>query len=124
MELNFEAPLMFQDRLVPKGTRLAGWAELVHGLGTEAPVRAPSAVAEGHIRGSRRIEDGWSIFDKRYWPVDRFTDHLTFALRHEWLDLLILKQVFDAIPPDVMAAFVREAPTGIVTRRACSSMKP
>ncbi len=103
---------------MPKGTRLAGWAALVHGLGIEAPVRAPSAVAEGHIKGSHRTEDGWSIFDKRYWPGNGVTEHLTFALRHEWLDLLILKRVFDAIPSDVLVAFVKKAPTGAISRRA------
>ena len=118
MELKFEPLLSFQDRLVPKGTRLAGWAALVHGLGIAAPVRTPSAVAEGHIKGSQRSEDGWTIFDKRYWPGETVPDHLTFALRHEAIDLLILRRVFDAVPPAVIAEFVRAAPTGALTRRA------
>ncbi len=117
MTLTFDAPLTFQDRLVPKDTRLAGWAALVHGLGIAAPARAVSAVAAGHIRGSQREEDGWTIFDKRYWPGERITDHLSFALRHEHLNLLILKRLFDAIEPDEIAAFVSEAPTGAITRR-------
>jgi Fic family protein len=118
MELDLQAPLTFQDRLVPKGTRLAGWAALAHGLGIQAPVRAPSAVAEGYIRGSHRSDGGWRIFDKRYWPGHSVTDHLTFALRHEGLDLLVLKRVFDAVPAASVAAFVRQAPTGAITRRA------
>ena len=104
MDLKLDPPLTFQDRLVPKGTRLAGWAALVHGLGLAAPVRAPSAVAEGHIRGSQRNEDDWTVFDKRYWPGDTVTDHLTFALRHEPIDLLILKRAFDAIPAEELIA--------------------
>ncbi|MGH6917503.1 MAG: Fic family protein [Geminicoccaceae bacterium] len=118
MELDFQAPLAFQDRRVPGRTRLAGWAALAHGLGIQAPVRAPSGVAEAYVGGSHRREDGWRIFDKRYWPGHSVTDHLTFALRHEWLDLLVLKRVFDAIPAGELAAFVRVAPTGAVTRRA------
>ena len=55
MELKLDAPLTFQDRLVPKGTKLAGWAGLVHGLGLAVPARAPSSVAEGHIRGSQQV---------------------------------------------------------------------
>lgn len=117
-ELTFEAPLTFQDRLVPKGARLAGWAALVHGLRIQAPVRVPSAVAKGHIKGSHRLEDGWAIYDKRYWPGKSVTDHLSFALRHEELDLLVLKRAFDAMPPEALAAFVRQAPTGTVARRA------
>ena len=54
MELALEASPTFQDRLVPKGTRLVGWAALAHGLRLQAPVRAPSSVAEGYIRGSHR----------------------------------------------------------------------
>jgi hypothetical protein len=117
MQLDFEAPLAFQDGRVPNSTRLAGWAALAHGFGLQAPVRVPSGVAEGYIRGGHRREEGWRIFDKRYWPGPGVTDHLTFALRHETLDLLVLKRVFDAIPAGVLAAFVRKAPTGAVTRR-------
>jgi Fic family protein len=117
MQLDFEAPLAFQDRRVPNRTRLAGWAALAHRFGVQAPVRVPSGIAESYIRGGHRREEGWRIFDKRYWPGPGVTDHLTFALRHEPLDLLVLKRVFDAIPAGVLAAFVRKAPTGAVTRR-------
>lgn len=113
-----DTSLAFQDRLVPNGTRLTGWAALVHGLGLAAPVRTASAVAETHIRGSQRSEDGWTIYDKRYWPGDAITDHLTFALRHEPMDLLILKRAFDAISAEDLTAFVKAAPTGALTRRA------
>jgi len=117
MELKLEQPLAFQDRLVPKDTRLAGWAALVHGLSLAAPLRAPSAVADGHIRGSQRSENGWTIYDKRYWPGDRITDHITFALRHEAIDLLILKRASEAIPVDEILACITAAPTGAITRR-------
>ena len=39
-------------------------------------------------------------------------------MRHENLDLLILKRVFDAVPEAEIEAFVRAAPTGIPARRA------
>jgi hypothetical protein len=45
------------------------------------------------------------------------TDHLSFALRHEAVDLLILKRVFVAVPADEIAGFVRNAPTGALARR-------
>lgn len=117
MELKVDPPLTFQDRLVPKGTKLAGWAALVWGLGIQAPVRVPSAVADGHIKGSQRPENGWAIYDKRYWPGGKITDHLAFALRHEPIDLLVLKRAFAAIPADEIAAFIKAAPTGGLTRR-------
>lgn len=119
-----EAPV-FQDRVVPAGTRLAGWSALTQALAIEAPVRRPSCVSSKHVRGSRRDEGSWQVFDKRYWPGDRLADHLSFALRHENFDPLILKRVFDAVDPSEIAALVRTAPTGAFARRIwffCESM--
>ncbi len=117
MELNLETPQAFQDRLVPQETTLAGWAALVHGLGIAAPVRAGSTIANGYIKGSKREEDGWTVFDKRYWPGHHVTDHISFALRHEQFDPLVLKRVLDAVDQETISAFVRDAPKGAVTRR-------
>jgi len=113
------APIaIFQENTVPNGTRPAGWAALVHALDIPAPVRRPSGVSEKHVSGSHRREEPWTIFDKRYWPGDTFADHLIFALRHEDIDLLILKRVFEAVPQVEMEALVRAASTGITARRA------
>ena len=109
---------VFQEKTIPDGTRLAGWAALVQALALRAPVRRPSSVSEQHVRGSCRREGAWTIFDKRYWPGDTFADHLTFALRHEDIDLLILKQVFETVPRAELEVIVRAAPTGIPARRA------
>jgi hypothetical protein len=91
---------------------------LAQALAIPAPVRGPSCVSEQHVRGSRRAEGAWTVFDKRYWPGDMFAAHLGFALRHEPIDLLILKRVFEAAPQGEVEALVRAAPTGIPARRA------
>ncbi len=118
MELGQTTITVFQDRSVPSGTRLSGWAALVHALAIAGPVRRPSCVSEQHVQGSQREEGAWTVYDRRYWPGDTFCDHLTFALRHEELDLLILKRVFESVPPAVIEAIVRAAPTGTAARRA------
>ncbi len=93
-------------------------AGLVHALAIPGPVRRPSCVSEQHIRGSHREEGAWTVSDKRYWPGDTFADHLGFALRHEDLDLVILKRIFEAVHQAEVEAIVRAAPTGIPARRA------
>ncbi|MEA2080262.1 MAG: Fic family protein [Pseudomonadota bacterium] len=118
MRLEFETPSSFQGESVPGGSQLAGWATLVQALGLQAPVRQPSCVSEKHIGGSQREEGCWRVFDKRYQPGDQFADQLTFALRHENIDLLILKRAFDAVPKAVLEEYVRSAPSGTQTRRA------
>jgi hypothetical protein len=113
------APItVFQEKTVPYGTKLAGWAALVHALAVPAPIRRPSCVSEQHIRGSHRKEGAWTVFDKRYWPGDTFADHITFALRHEEIDLLVLKRSFEAVPQAEIEAIVQAAPTGKPARRA------
>jgi len=109
---------VFQEKTVPTGARLAGWAALVQAFAIRGPVRRPSCVSEQHVRGSHREEEAWTVFDKRYWPGDTFADHLTFALRHEDVDLPILKRVFEAVSQAEVEAMVRAAPTGIPARRA------
>src|SRR6267142_705066 len=118
MQLDLATEPIFQEKSLPDGTRLVGWAALVQALALAAPVRKPSCASGQHVRGSRREEGAWTVFDKRYWPGDSFADHLTFALRHEGLDLLILKRVFEAVPQAEIEAFVQAAPTGVPARRA------
>jgi hypothetical protein len=118
MELTAGDLPVFQERTVPQGTRLLGSARLVSALSIAAPVRRPACVSEQHVRGSRREEGAWTIFDKRYWPGDTFADHFTFALRHESIDLLILKRIFEAVPKTELETIVRAAPSGIPARRA------
>lgn len=108
----------FQEKSLPEGAILAGWSALVHRLAIQAPVRQPTCVAQRHVRGTRRRQEPWIIFDRRYWHGDSLADHLTFALRHEPIDLLVLKRVFDAAPKAEIEAMIRAAPTGIPARRA------
>ena len=118
MKLEVVPPTLFRELLVPDRGRLAGWTALAHGLGIAAPVRRPACVSEQHVSGSRRQQGPWAVFDKRYWPGTDFADHLTFALRHEDVDLLILKRVFETVPRSEIEALVRAAPTSAPVRRA------
>jgi hypothetical protein len=118
MKLDLASPVVFQEKSLPPVTRLAGWSALVQTLGISAPVRHPSCVSEQYVSGSRREEGGWAVLDRRYWPGENFADHLLFALRHEDLDLLILKRVFDAVPTAEFEALVRDEATSMLVRRA------
>jgi hypothetical protein len=109
---------LFQERTVPHAGKLAGFAALIEALGVHAPLRLPSCVSDQHIGGSRREADTWLLFDKRYWPGDTLADQLIFALRHEPMDLLVLKRIFEAFPKNQLEDMIRMAPTGVHVRRA------
>lgn len=117
MTFNSEVPRYFQNETFPSNTILAGWAALVHGLSIEAPVRQMSCISQKHVRGSQRQEGSWRIFDKRYAPEDNPIDHIAFALKHEVIDLLILKRVFAEIPQEKIEKYITTTPTGAIARR-------
>ncbi len=110
-------PSFFQDEPLPEGASLAGWAALVSAFGIPAPVRNPTCISERHVRGNVRADGIWQVYDKRYLPEATLEGHLGFALRHESIDLLILKRVFDAVPQQDIEAIVRATPTGAFSRR-------
>jgi hypothetical protein len=118
MQIDTSPSPVFQEKTVPAGSKLAGWAALVHTFNIQAPVRHPSCVSEQHVRGSLREEGTWTIFDKRYWPGDTLADHVGFALRHEDIDLLVFKRLCDTAPAEAFAQMVRAAPSGNASRRA------
>ncbi len=116
MRLHLDASLSL-EKSGPSGSRLAGFAALAQMLGTHVPVRWSSRISEKHVRGSQRQEHGFQVFDKRYHPGDRVIDHLEFALRHESMDLLLLKHIFHEMSKADLEAYVRSAPTRTQPRR-------
>ncbi|MDP1931455.1 MAG: Fic family protein [Gammaproteobacteria bacterium] len=115
--MSAQVPAYVQYERVPDGTVMVGWAALVHALGVDAPLRRFACVSEKHVSGNRRVEGNWEIFDKRYMPGDSLTDQLNFALRHEQIDLLVMKRTFDLFPEKELTDFIKATPTGGVARR-------
>ena len=117
MKLVFGDAGYVQNEMIPAGCRLAGWAALVDAFSLQAPLRRFSCVSTKHVRGTRRQDGLWVVFDKRFSLEDTLADHLGFALRHETIDLLLLKCLFDVVPKEEIEAFVRATPTGTSARR-------
>jgi len=111
-------PVIFQERVVPDGTKMAGWIALMRLFDLRVPVRHPSSVSEQNISTGSRQQGEWQVYGERYQPENTFAGHLTFALRYEGLDLLVLKRIFEATPKREVEAYVRDAPAGIYSRRA------
>lgn len=74
-------------------------------------------MSDQHVSASRRVEGAWTIFDRRYAPVDELAGHLEFLLKHEDVDLLVLKRIFDALPQAEIEELVRAAPKAAYVRR-------
>ena len=117
MKLNLENPAVFQEKHVPRDASLIGMAALVHNLNVEAPVRKPACVSSQRIKQIKKDTGNWRIFDSKYAVESNVDAHLVFALRHEDLDLLVLKRIFMVIPEKELVRYVKSAPTGPLVRR-------
>ena len=112
----FSGPvIVFRERRLPVAATLAGYAALIGAYDLRVPLpRNLSAIGDRH----RFMEqDGWRIYSPRYTPDASLEGHLTFALKHEGLDLAVLKRLFAATGPDALADLVRAKPTGAYARR-------
>ena len=98
MKLKLEKTDIFQEKYVPADTSVAGLSALVQGLNVMAPVRNPVAVSKKRFKESIKETSQWRIFDNKYAVEPTIDAHLTFAMRHENIDLLVLKRIFQALP--------------------------
>lgn len=113
---DFSGPVtVFQDRSLPEAATPAGYAALIGALGLAVPLPRTLCAIGAHHRLYER--DGWRIYTPRHEPAANLEGHLTFALKYEGLDLLVLKRLFRATGPAPIEALVRATPTGSYARR-------
>lgn len=118
MDLKPQKPTVFQNAALPTGTTLAGLSALVQAFNVQAPVRELSCISEQNIKGHIKEDREWRVYSKRHELAPTVEAHLNFAMRHESIDLLVLKRVFQVLPPDTVRQYVQSAPTSMLTRRA------
>jgi len=113
---NSRARTVFHDfSVLEKGSTLAGYAALIAGYGLLVP--APDYLCATGIKHKRYDKGRWRIFTPRHKPEDNLHGHLRFALKHEGIDLTVLKALFVAIEPEAIIDIVRSEPTGAYSRR-------
>ena len=112
----FSEPVnIFHDRRLPERAKPVGYAALIgaYELGVPMP-RTLSAIGARH---KVYEQDGWRIYTPRHEPRANLDGHLTFALKYEGLDLLVLKTLFRTVGANAVEAMIRAQPTGSYARR-------
>ena len=110
-----EAVTVFHDRWLPERAIPVGYAALIEAYKLSVPL--PRKLAAIGPRHKIYEADSWQIFTPRHQPANTLGGQLTFALRYEGLDLLVLKALFRAAGPSPNADIVRSVPTGSYARR-------
>jgi len=112
----FSGPVInFQDSRLPEAARPVGYAALIDAFALRVPLPLTlTAIGDKH---RSYTADGWRILTPRHLPEPTLIGQLTFALRHEGVDLIVLKCLFQATGPRPIEAAVATSPTGAYTRR-------
>jgi hypothetical protein len=111
-----ESVTVFRKYTLPEtNMKLAGYSALINRYDLEIPLPASiSATSQSH----KKYKEGrWAVFSTRHEPDDTLLGHLTFALKYEGVDLLILKKLFEIIDQSDIEAIVKDQPTGRNSRR-------
>ena len=99
--------------------RPAGYAFLTERFSLSAfPNWHTSSVSHtGTIKST--IQDGQekTVYPESYWPGDGTGDHLEFALKYDGVNPGILSALFNAVPAEEIAAWIRSKPTGKYARK-------
>ncbi|HYH80921.1 MAG TPA: Fic family protein [Longimicrobium sp.] len=104
-----------RGRPLPEPAQLAGYAELIETYGLRVPL--PPRLAAISARHHPPQHPDWLLLTPRHAPAPTLRGSLEFALKWEGVDLGVLAALFKVVPESAVAAVVREAPTGIYTRR-------
>ena len=106
---------VYREMRLPEPATPVGYAALIDAFDLKVPLpRTLSAIGQRHKFLER---DRWRVFSPRHMPNSTLEGHLTFALKHEGLELAVLKSLFAASGPTPVSALVKSRPTGGYARR-------
>lgn len=97
------------------GATLAGYAALISGYDLAVPT--PDRLCVIGTKHKKYEQGRWRVFTPRHAPEDTLYGHLTFALKHEGVELGVLNRLFACVAPETLIDIVRSEPTGAYSRR-------
>lgn len=106
---------VFHGVRLPERATPVGYAALIDAYDLQVPWPRTLRAAGDYHRVYRH--DGWELLTPRHRPSATLEGHLTFALKHEGLDLAVLKRLFQAVGPERLVEWIRSRPTGAYARR-------
>lgn len=110
-----EVVRVFHERITPEEGYLAGYAAVMNAYKLQAPV--PDILSLISHKHKQYQKDEWRVFTPRHMPEDTLIGHLTFALKHEGIELGLLKVLFKTVSPDEWVHMIAQEPTGQYSRK-------
>jgi hypothetical protein len=108
------APMI--DRPLPEqNVSLAGYGALIEKHALDIPL--PAVLAVINAKHTKYETDSWRVFTPRHAPEDTLYGQLVFALKHEGVELLVLKALFNIIPAGKIETAIKNEPNGMYARK-------
>ncbi|MDT8394435.1 MAG: Fic family protein [Bacteroidales bacterium] len=86
---------VFHNRVTPEPGELVGYAAIIEHYQLKVPIPFNlSLISQKH---KRYALENWKVFTPRHKPESSLSGHLTFALKYEGIDLLVLKKLFSKL---------------------------
>ncbi len=105
----------FHEMSIPEEGYVVGYAALRDYYELPIPNQYPITIVS---KKNRKYKDEkFQVLTIRYLPEDNLYKHLTFALKYEGVNLLVLKKIFEKINGNVIEDIVRKEPTSQYARK-------
>ncbi len=109
--------IAFQNEVLPSSCKLIGYSWLINNFNLELPLRQLCCVSEKRL-ASQTIKNGsWLIFDAQLMVEDLAYTHLEFAIKHEYIDLLVLKRILEVFPKESLLENIQNNPKRILSKK-------
>ena len=106
---------MINRSLPEENITLTGYGALVDRYALEVPL--PDILAVISSKHTKYETESWRVFTPRHAPDDSFYGQLVFALKHEGIELAVLKALFDVVDVGEVEAAIASEPNGIYARK-------
>ncbi|MEA1891790.1 MAG: Fic family protein [Campylobacterota bacterium] len=110
-------PLAFKNEILPDSCKLIGYSWLLNHLDLNVPLRELCCVSEKRLAAQNIQRNQWRIFDAQLSVEEGLYSNLEFALKHESIDMLVLKFIFKSIPKDDIVAYIQINPRRILSKK-------
>ncbi len=106
---------VFQDRRLPEYSNLVGYSAIINYYNLNIPL--PHNLCAVSDKNKAYSENNWKIYSSRHMPQDNLEGHLTFALKYEGVDLLVLKFLFKVVDKVELEKIILNKPNSSYLRR-------
>ncbi|PHR56552.1 MAG: cell filamentation protein Fic [Arcobacter sp.] len=84
----------FQSEVLPQNCSLIGYSWLLEHFCISLPLRVLSCISSKRLKVQTIKKGSWIVYDAQLMFEEDSFSHLEFALKHETIDLLLLKSIF------------------------------